>query len=60
MKVFIPGFDNNKYLLPLYEKVHAAIRQYDNNTIVFFEPSLTDILGGGFNNTPEGSSYLNR
>jgi endoglycosylceramidase len=41
-----PGMNNNKFLLPLYKKVSKAIRKIDQTKLLFFEPSVADILGG--------------
>lgn len=38
--------NNNKFLLPLYKKVSKAIRKIDQTKLLFFEPSVSDILGG--------------
>lgn len=54
-------WDNNLYLLPFYRKINNIIRQYDNDTLVFFEPSLTDyIFGTGFKSNVGGKDYRNR
>ena len=39
---------NNKFLLPAYQKIYAAIRKHDPVNLVFFEPSVIDVFGGGF------------
>ena len=55
-----PNKGNNKNLLPLYQRVSAAIRKYDQNKLVFFEPGTTDYLGGGFADSPGGLEYRDR
>lgn len=51
---------NNKLLLPFYSAISKVIRKYDNDTIVFFEPTILDVFGTGFKATPEGEDYLDR
>ena len=34
------GVSDSKNLAPMYERLHAAIRKYDNDHIVFFEPTV--------------------
>lgn len=44
--------------MPLYDRTYSQIRNYDNNTIVFYEPvtwgvmSNKDVLGTGFTKAP--------
>ena len=35
------GVSDLHNLMPLYAKLHTAIRQYDNDHIIFFEPTVT-------------------
>jgi hypothetical protein len=46
--VLMPGRANNKFLLPAYTKIYEGIRKYDPLNLIFYEPSTTDIFGGGF------------
>ena len=46
--VLEPGVSNNKFLLPAYQKIYAGIRKHDKRNLVFFEPSVIDVFGGGF------------
>jgi len=48
------------YLQPLYKKTHDKIRQVDNNTIIFFEPQIFDIVSVGFTEGPGGPEYNDR
>ena len=61
-------FDETK-LFPMSVKAHTAIREVDDNKVIFFEPAqFPDTLpffGGitreiGFPATPGGEEYLNR
>lgn len=47
----LPGQSNNKYLLPAYKKVYEAIRKYDPINLIFYQPSIFDVFGGGFYET---------
>jgi len=48
------------YLQPLYQRAHKKIRQVDNNTIIFFEPQLSDVISVSFTETPGGPEYNDR
>jgi len=48
------------YLQPLYRRTHNKIRQVDNNTIIFFEPNVFDIISVGFTAGPGGEEYNDR
>lgn len=52
-----PAVDNNKYLLPFYRNLSKAIRNLDEERLIFFEPSL---LGGGFLDNPSGSKLSHK
>lgn len=43
-----PGVSNNKFLLPFYRRINKAIRAIDKEKLLFFEPSVVDVFGGGF------------
>jgi endoglycosylceramidase len=58
--LLLPGVTDARYLLPLYQKMHTAIRQYDQNHIIFFEPMVFDIGPSGFNEGPGGPAYNDR
>lgn len=55
-----PGVSNNKYLLPFYKRVHKALRAVDKEKLFFFEPSVVDVFGGGFAETPGGIFELDK
>lgn len=48
------------YLQPLYRRTHEKIRSVDNNTIIFFEPNVFDIVSVGFTEGPGGPEYNDR
>lgn len=52
--VIQPGVSNNKYMLAAYKKIYKTIRSVDQNTLIFFEPSILDFLSEGFFETPGG------
>ena len=56
----ISGVTDAQWLAPLYEKANAQIRAVDNDTIVFFEPSVYDTLVIGFTQGPGGPEYNDR
>lgn len=45
---FGPSVNNNKYLIPFYAKISKAIREVDQQKLIFFQPSVADYLGGFF------------
>ncbi|KAL5482104.1 hypothetical protein EMCRGX_G022389 [Ephydatia muelleri] len=62
-----PHVSDPHNLMPLYAKLHTAIRQYDNDHIIFFEPTVmvTQLPFGGFSSTgltegPGGPEYNDR
>jgi len=60
----LPGVTGAKNLMPLYDKSYDKIRQYDENTIIFYEPvtwavmSTSKIFGIGFNRPPSKINHL--
>lgn len=52
------GFEADvRNLMPLYEKAYAAIREVDNDTLVFYEPAVTETtvrFPTGFKSGPGG------
>ena len=63
---FIPGVAGSKNLLPMYDNIAKAIRESDENHIIFFEPVTwgmifdSKIVGSGFDHVPGGDDYRNR
>lgn len=41
----VSGVADSKNLMPMYKKLHTAIRQHDNDHIIFYEPTsiITDV-----------------
>lgn len=58
------GKADKKYLQPMYERLHKAIRENDNSTIVLYEPAVTDykVFGQaeGFTQGPGGPEFDDR
>ncbi|CAF0798530.1 unnamed protein product [Brachionus calyciflorus] len=56
--LLLPGIADKVNLLPLYDKTYEEIRNYDKETIVFYEPvtwglvSSKDVIGTGFDHAP--------
>lgn len=50
----------DQFLLPFYQSVNAAIREVDQETIIFYEYPLTDYLLRSFHGTPGGPEYADR
>ena len=42
---------NNKFLWPAYQKIYSSIRKYDKINLIYYEPSVIDVFGGGFYET---------
>jgi len=59
-KRLLPHYTEQKYLQPLYQHLHKAIRAVDNEKIIFFEGLTIDYWQGGFTETPGGSDYNDR
>lgn len=54
------GFVDHTYLSPMYKRLHDAIRDIDDQHIIFFEPCVFDITETGFTEGPGGTEYNNR
>jgi len=55
----IPGVADQKYLLPFYDAVSAAIRQVDQSHVIMFAGVTWDDFGVGFERVPESNSFTN-
>ena len=61
-ELLIPGIAGRHNLLPFYDNIYKTIRQYDNETLVFYEPVTWGILlngnfaGTGFDRAPGNDS----
>ena len=57
----LPGNAGRQNLLPLYDKLAAGIAEYDNQSLIFFEPvtwgmfSSSAYLGSGFDRIPNAT-----
>lgn len=58
--VLAPGYTERKYLQPLYNHLHKAIRQIDDQKIIFFEGLTIDYWPNGFTQGPGGAEYNDR
>lgn len=56
----LPKVAEEKYLQPLYEYVHKAIRTVDDEKIIFFEGLTIDYWQNGFTQGPGGVEYNDR
>ena len=62
--LLVPSRADKVLLAPFYEKLHAAIRAVDNETIIFFEPAtggnIFDTTHYGADTTPGGAGYRHK
>jgi endoglycosylceramidase len=58
--LLLPGVADRLNLQPMYNILNNAIRQYDNDHIIFFERSLVDLFPAGFTAGPGGPAYNDR
>lgn len=56
----LPGHTESKYLQPLYQHLHKAIREVDDEKIIFFEGLTIDYFPNGFTEGPGGADYNDR
>lgn len=49
-----PGYADQQFLFPMYQKVYNAIREVDTEHIVFFESAVSDEYPCGFPSGPGG------
>ena len=54
------GAAERRWITNFYEELHNTIRKYDDDHIIFFEPSPFTVMGAGFISGPGGSEYRNR
>ncbi|CAF3559233.1 unnamed protein product [Rotaria sp. Silwood1] len=54
------GLVDQKYLAPMYRKLHEMIRKVDEKHLIFFEPCVFDVFHTGFTEGPGGAEYNNR
>jgi len=59
-KNLLPHYAEEKYLQPMYEYIHKAIRTVDDEKIIFFEGLTIDYWPNGFTAGPGGADYNDR
>lgn len=60
-ELLIPGQADKKNLAPMYQNLNAAIREHDQQHMVFFEKAVVDIAGlSGLQTGPGGVEYNDR
>lgn len=59
-KRLLPQVTEKQYLAPLYEYLHKAIREADDEKIIFFEGLTIDYWPNGFQQGPGGKDYNDR
>lgn len=59
-KNLVPNHSERTYLQPLYQHLHNAIRQVDDEKIIFFEGLTIDYWVDGFSQGPGGAEYNDR
>eukprot|EP01094_Clydonella_sp_ATCC50884_P025311 TRINITY_DN6604_c0_g2_i1.p1 TRINITY_DN6604_c0_g2~~TRINITY_DN6604_c0_g2_i1.p1 ORF type:complete len:554 (+),score=159.76 TRINITY_DN6604_c0_g2_i1:65-1663(+) len=55
-----PGLADTQNLAPMYEHLNDAIREIDNEHVIFFEPAVSDLFHSGFEQGPGGPEYNDR
>lgn len=62
--LLVPGVADKKNLAGFYSHLHTAIREIDDETILFYEPStggnILDTFHAGFETGPGGEAYNDR
>jgi len=58
--LMIPGVADRINLQPAYDVIQKAIREVDENHLIFFEGVTWDFFEVGFTHPPGGESYQNR
>lgn len=59
-KSLLPHYAEKNYLQPLYQYLHKAIRNVDNEKIIFFEGLTIDYWQSGFTAPPGPAEYNDR
>ncbi|KRX07824.1 Glycoside hydrolase, superfamily [Pseudocohnilembus persalinus] len=60
LEELLPRNNNDNFLLPFYTKLNDAIREVDEETLVFFEPIVLDFINQGFSTNVGGEEYRDR
>jgi len=58
--LLIPGFADKLNLEPAYDALQKAIREVDDQHLIFFEGVTWDFFSVGFDKVPGGEAYRNR
>jgi endoglycosylceramidase len=65
--LIVPGNPGRYNLMPMYDRLNAAIRKVDNTTLIFYEPVTwgvwfngTGTFGTGFDTVPGGPAFVNK
>jgi len=58
--LLVPGIADKLNLQPTYEALQKAIREVDNEHLIFFEGVTWDFFSVGFDKVPGGEAYRNR
>ncbi|KAJ4461998.1 putative Glycoside hydrolase [Paratrimastix pyriformis] len=56
----LSGYADKHNLVPMYRRLHEAIRRIDTDHMIFFEPAVTDYWTSGFQEGPGGKEYNDR
>jgi hypothetical protein len=66
-ELVLPHVADNQNLLPLYQQLHSAIRAFDDQHTILFEPAVFftslpfgNLTTSGFTEGPGGPSYNDR
>lgn len=59
-RLIISGYADEENIMPAYKKLHEYIRAVDDDTIILYEPMVSDIWSVGFKEGPGGKAYDNR
>eukprot|EP00762_Andalucia_godoyi_P003378 ANDGO_06649.mRNA.1 Endoglycoceramidase len=54
------GKTDRDWLFPMYQRVHEAIRKYDTDHNIFYEPCVFDPTWSGFTEGLDGAAYNDR
>ena len=58
--LLLPGRTEKQYLEPMYAHLHKAIREVDDEKIIFYEGLTIDYWPSGFSQGPGGAAYNDR
>lgn len=58
--LIVPGVADRANLYPMYQRLHRAIRQWDDQHVIFYECATNDLWEVGFPEGPGGHAYDDR